>query len=200
MRPTNKQSHLKYRRLYLIDGTRVDDCGFLDALNFISLLFFQPKILGMAAFNSSTRRELVFDRGPKECRTLQNILQRRNSQGGAVFWMKLDRERKLKQQINEQIQNEVKNMMYISQEPIEIKTKRQIHLELSSLRSMSRSSSSDISDIQFDDETQALLLLAKKRESEQAEKREFELAYVPGNVFKNHYNRHSNKNLLISII
>ena len=91
----------------------------------------------------------------------------------------------MKEQINEQIQNEVHSMVSSSQEPTEIKTKRRIHLELSSLRSMSRSSSTTFTECteeQSVNETQALLAIAKKLEKEQAEKREFELWYVPGKV------------------
>lgn len=97
--------------------------------------------------------------------------------------MKLDQERKQKQEINESIQEEVQSMVTDRKEPTEVKYRRQIHLELSSLRSISRESSfpsdSEVSE-NPQDETMALLLVARRLERDQAEKQQFELKYLPG--------------------
>lgn len=130
-----------------------------------------------AGFSCSARRELVFDRGPRECRTLQNTLQRRNSNGGAVFWLRLDQERKKQQEIKENIREEVESMVSDRKEPTEVKYKRQIQLELSSLQSISGESSIPSED---EDEAHALMSIARKLEQYQAEKQEFELKYLPG--------------------
>ena len=141
--------------------------------------------MSKCGFSCSARRELVFDRGPRECRTLQSTLQRRNSQGGAIFWMKLDQERKQKMETENNILHEIQNMVSDRTEPTEIKFRRQIHLELSSLQSVSTESSfrSESNEGQTADEAKALLLIAKKLEKEQGEKREFELRYLPGTTF-----------------